>query len=46
MYSMTKCGNSGIKSVYNYKKTDFVNTKWSNKYNWEYLIRAFDLICH
>ena len=41
MYLMTQCGNSGIKAVYNYKKKDFVNTKWLKKYNWEYLIQTF-----
>ena len=33
MYSMTQCGKSGIKAAYNYEKKDYVNAKWSKKYN-------------
>ena len=44
MYSMTQCGNSGIKSVYNYKNLILLIQSGRKKYNWEYLIRTFDLI--
>ena len=27
MYLMTKCGDSGIKAVYNYKNKDYVTTQ-------------------
>ena len=41
---MTKCGQSGIKIVYNYNIDDYIITGVKNCNLWEYPIRSFNLI--